>query len=656
MPIPKNIPGGGQPGPRPNNNNSLPRQNNNRGNNNRGNRVNTPNPMLDPEKPQGRNVHISEQYDFDERSRNLKDSRKNSVPATKRKKQPYTPIVNQYDEEDAFESLTPNEQLSLEDEEDNSLQEDYNQKAYNNQYYNNENNYEQSDDNDIDLESDYLDDDFDENIDEYSDEDLEGSFEENEEYDEFDDVNDEFDDDDLSNDDYEYLNNDEENFYGDEDDLYAEDDEQEKTNSKQRKKRLKEEKKNNKSRSKKKEKSSSKIKRNKDFIDEDNNELKPFGSEKNVKDSKKLNVSSVDNRADIRKKAVVVQWCVIILLIILALMAIKNSLIPPKTLSQDEVATISKQANGKTNFPVEGGKGFVTNFMQAYLTAPPDSIGSKVLSYYYNGGNLKDSNLGSTNLTVNGEYKQDILYGPTIYDSTDIDDNFAKYVVAALVRPDSKITPLNPDVIEPKWQFFNVNVYYDEIKDTYSIIKDSPSVVPAKQVGDSKDIPERLVPGSGKADDELLQTVKPTINGFLDAYAISSRTNHGALDAYITDKNDSSLTNGLNGQYEFVGGEADNAIDSLKVYPETEEKGGNQVAYATINMRWANVLPSGNEENTGGVSTNRIEYSSEYLMTLYKQADGSYKVSRFVPNYYIPDPESLSEIKTAETNSTNENE
>jgi len=348
------------------------------------------------------------------------------------------------------------------------------------------------------------------------------------------------------------------------------------------------------------------------FIDEKKGVVKPFGG-------RKIKENEFDKRKNIRKNAIVIQWVVISLIVILVGLGVKNAVVPPKTLDEQEVADIAAVTTGVTNYPLEKGKGFATDFMKAYLTINNDEVASKVLGYYYSGSlTVEDDN---SNKEATSNYKQTILYGPTVYDSFAFNDYSARYTIGSLVKPGA--VEGKASGVDPHWVFFNVNVYYNSAADSFTITDDSPTVVPSAEVGNIADLPERQVLGTGEADQGIGESIKSVVFGFLQGYAESSPADHSSLDQYITDSKDSELIKGLDGEYEFSG-EMNDAVQ-FEAFPVDESESPTEIK-ALTKVRWANKVKVSDQET-------RVDYTSTYVMTLQKVGD-KYLVSKFQPQYY----------------------
>jgi hypothetical protein len=349
------------------------------------------------------------------------------------------------------------------------------------------------------------------------------------------------------------------------------------------------------------------------FIDEENLKLEPFGGKRKVR------VNDLDGRKNLRKRSQIVQYIVIALVLLMVGFAAKSAFFPKPSLTADEVAAIVAETAGVSDFPVEAGKAFATDFMKAYLTVNGDALSKEALGYYYNGSL---SAADSPNRSTTPGFKQTVVYGPAVYESKGLTPYSARYTVGALVKPEAARSEAPADDSTAKWAYFNVNVYYDDVSKNFSITPDSPSLIPAVEVGDPSKIPSAKELGTGVLDKTIADSLKSVVQGFIKGYAVSSPTDHSNLDQYIAADADASLQKGLAKAFVLAGTEED-AI-TYQAF-STEDPNVIKVAVA---VNWRDQLGSGTE-------VNKLEYKSNYVMTLQKQANEKYLVSKFAPQYYV---------------------
>lgn len=377
-----------------------------------------------------------------------------------------------------------------------------------------------------------------------------------------------------------------------------------------------------------------------EFVDKKKLKLKPFG-DGSKKKRKPIKEHEFDNRKNLRQNARIVQLTALGLTLAILGLGVKNTFFQPDQLTEDEISTLSRQSVGMTNFPLTRGEGFATNFMAAYLNANSDDVSGKILNYYYNGtmsddtSAVSDSTI-SENRIVSSNFKQTVVFGPTVYDTVAISDYSARYTIGAVVKDQQlddngnpiTVDPADPNAVAPatktRWEFFNVNVYYDETTDSFTILPDSPTVIPSSEVGEVSNLPEEMPLGTGESDQDLGESLQPVIYGFLDGYAKSSSSDHSTMDQYIITNPPVDLTKGLNNEYTFAGDQNDSI--TYEAYPTDDPN----VVKVLTTVKWRNSLTE--SEDSG-----KIEYSSTYVMTLEKQSNGKYLVSKFQPKYFVKD-------------------
>ena len=96
------------------------------------------------------------------------------------------------------------------------------------------------------------------------------------------------------------------------------------------------------------------------YVNEKTGKLEPYAK-------RKIKVSEFDDRKNRQKKATYIQWGALALGVVLVGAGLKNAIIPPETLTPEEVEVISLETVGATNYPEERAKAVAENFVQAYL-------------------------------------------------------------------------------------------------------------------------------------------------------------------------------------------------------------------------------------------------------------------------------------------------
>lgn len=354
------------------------------------------------------------------------------------------------------------------------------------------------------------------------------------------------------------------------------------------------------------------------FIDHKKGMLKPFGRDS----GRKAKVNEFDQRKNLRQRSKIVQVVALAGIAALVLLGIKNALIPPKTLNEEDVAGIVAVASGDTGFPTERGGAFAVDFIKAYLSFSSDpkekNKYQEMMNFFYSGST---TSAGTNVVRINkpSNVGQKIVMGPTIYSSTPLSPSSASYVIGAFVEHDVKDSSPPEDGSSVKISYFNVNVYYNEENESFAITSDSPSVVAPTNIA-VVETPEALPIGTGPASDQITNEVKSVVDGFIKAYGESSIKSHEQIDQYIVADPDPSLVSGLNGRYQL----RDESITQL-VYTTADP---NEFKVET-EVVWIDTL-SATENNE-----QRVTYNSSYIVTLAKQSNGKYLVSKFAPKYYF---------------------
>lgn len=416
------------------------------------------------------------------------------------------------------------------------------------------------------------------------------------------------------------------------------------------------------------------------FVDKKNKKLEPFGGKKSA-----LKQSDVDRRKNMRQGARAVTAVVIFLLVGILGFGVKNAFFPPASLSEAEVQQIIFSTTGTSAFPLERGATFAETFMAAYMSYDPTGgAEAAVLQYYTTGRLLTDGRVSYPGFNLSSGYRQTIVQGPVVYQTQPIGASSALYTIGALVEvrdasgelgpstpvaqapaapaPEESTAPVDPSASaapddqptdeptdEPApeettessaprdtttgssntasgtklmWQFFAVNVYYDEARDAFAIVG-TPALVPTPSTVPASEVPADSLPGNGRtASAETVQALRPTIYGFLEAYRASSSDDYDRLLPYLPSEPSPALLKGLNDEFVFKSGAADDRSVQITVY-ETD-----------IPTEWRASLTVTWTQSLGGSTA---DYVSTYLMTINEVGDG-YDVTRFIPTIYAPTP------------------
>lgn len=388
------------------------------------------------------------------------------------------------------------------------------------------------------------------------------------------------------------------------------------------------------------------------YVDEKKGKLKKFGrdpktTKKGEKSgSRKAAVAEFDERKNLRQKATLIQWGIVGLLAVMTGCGVKNAVLPPPSLSEDEVAEIVAWETGETGFPMARGEGFALDFMRAYMTRNNDPIAEAALNYYHTGQppGSEDGGGGASStdvMEISGDYQQRIAFGPTIYEAEGVSPNSAMFTVGVAISSSA-----NPEGIPLRdregneniqWRFFNVNVHYDEVTNSMSIVEDSPTLIPPQNISESSEVPEREMPGTGTPDGDLTEATQSTVEGFIQAYADSSADDPSPLSQYTNENFEegdiANLLEGFNGEFE-LNGTPSEAIEHETMMMDPDDP---DYANAVVTVGWRDVVEA---ESEGEVTEAYAAYTATYSMRLLNEGDEEnprWVVTRFAPFLYAPD-------------------
>lgn len=354
------------------------------------------------------------------------------------------------------------------------------------------------------------------------------------------------------------------------------------------------------------------------FVDKKNKRIIPFGGKKSKK--KFVKSSDFDDRKNQLAKTKMIQFSMIALILIMFLVGLKNTFLPSHVYTDDQIRQFAAEGAGQTGFPDERGRSFVENFMNAYLSiddSRPEQI--DILSSFYGKAQFENGAFEETNMTWGVNSKQKVLISPKIYEATMLDAYSAQYKLNTYVSStDGSI--VKGEKSAGRWLSFSVNVYYDKEGETLSVTPDSPSLIPSYKISKPENVPPRAAFGNGTVNEDILPALTPTINGFIEAYARSSREDHESIIQYIDDKNDISLYDGFGGAVELNG----DPTESIEKVIYNSDDG---IYRAIVTVKWIDTVASKEDY--------QVTYTSKYIMRIKPIEDGKYAVSSFVPYTYF---------------------
>lgn len=360
-----------------------------------------------------------------------------------------------------------------------------------------------------------------------------------------------------------------------------------------------------------------------DFIDRKDLRLKPFGKSK-----KKAKVGDFDPRKNLEGQRKIYRGVFLTAIVVIVGFGAYQTFWPQENLSVAEVESIAALTVGETGFPTTRGEGFALSFTESLLNVEPgpEALAQRTaaLSYFY--GANGDSESFDSALTTVGSISQQVVYGPVALDSTPITANAASYEVAVLLNTrDTEVVPADDLAGEERiadslrWVAFNVNVYYDESKNSFAIAPNSPTLLPAPAVE-----PQSVVPSGeplGTAVDEYPESVNATVVGFLSGYRESTKTNFDKILQYIGTDADETLRDGLGSRYQFATPSDPASSIDIEVFQPGENLDELKVG---LTVDWQ--IATGEESS--------VTFPSHYVLTLESSGGSDYTVTKFAPYYW----------------------
>lgn len=372
-------------------------------------------------------------------------------------------------------------------------------------------------------------------------------------------------------------------------------------------------------------------------------ELHPYDSTDSKGKKVKVKVSNFDKRKNLRTRYKIATSCVILAALALVGFGVKQTFFPSNAYSDEKVSALIAEKTGSYGFPVNSGRGFVQDFMKAYLSLGGANYKDfqSALGYFYTGENRATN--AREFVTVNGAYGQEILIGPSIYSVREISANAANYTVGALVKGQQQDVAAPADGASAQWVFFSVNVYYDSEKESFAIAPNSPTIT--KPVTVQSDVPQMEKIGSGEVDKDLIPELQTSVTGFLEAYAKASPSDPSAVKPFVV--NDDKVLRSIGG----LGGTFELDEQTVQITPYTPKEGETEVkAEVVVFWKSTQVTSTGSSTSTStdSASSAGVSYKSFYVFTFAKQSDGGYKITNFKPEVYLPSAETQAEESTQE--------
>lgn len=344
-----------------------------------------------------------------------------------------------------------------------------------------------------------------------------------------------------------------------------------------------------------------------------------------------------------RSQARVYRWVVLLTLVAMAGFGAKNAIIPPDTLSADDVHNIAVITMGKSGFPMEAGAAIAKTFATAYVTLNNDNAGRAILTKYYKGlpfDATKSHTVGDLNslISSDSDFSQKLRTEPYIVREQSTSKNLANYTVGMLVYKTidgySITDPQDESNIGYKWLFLNIGVYYNDKKQTFAIDKTSPTLVSEPETFASNTLPDAAKPGNKHLDEAVTKDARDTVVNFMKAWG---KSDVSALST-LTSKNCTvGAKRGLGGNYT-LDDEATGSQFQFEAYGKT---GDSPYYYGLVTVKWRDAvdgkIPVPDKDGTGHKKiTGNVMYTSKYVLLLEKTGSGKYLVQSIMPYYYQP--------------------
>lgn len=344
-----------------------------------------------------------------------------------------------------------------------------------------------------------------------------------------------------------------------------------------------------------------------------------------------------------RSQARAYRWVVLLTLVAMAGFGAKNAIIPPDTLSADDVHNIAVITMGKSGFPMEAGAAIAKTFATAYVTLNNDNAGRAILTKYYKGlpfDATKSHTVGDLNslISSDSDFSQKLRTEPYIVREQSTSKNLANYTVGMLVYKTidgySITDPQDESNIGYKWLFLNIGVYYNDKKQTFAIDKTSPTLVSEPETFASNTLPDAAKPGNKHLDEAVTKDARDTVVNFMKAWG---KSDVSALST-LTSKNCTvGAKRGLGGNYT-LDDEATGSQFQFEAYGKT---GDSPYYYGLVTVKWRDAvdgkIPVPDKDGTGHKKiTGNVMYTSKYVLLLEKTGSGKYLVQSIMPYYYQP--------------------
>lgn len=374
-----------------------------------------------------------------------------------------------------------------------------------------------------------------------------------------------------------------------------------------------------------------------DRIDHKKKKIIPTGGER-----AKVNDKNLDDRKNTLVFLKVIRFILLLVIFGLFGLGIKNTFFPAQIYTNEDIENIVKSSMGETGFPRDRGRAYAQEYLNAYLNSTQSKLSRDLLSKLQNNIDNKgnsNSELEGKSITNSTSFLQKPYNYPVLLEEKIYSLNSGAFTFSVfLTNYNGEITDKDGN-LNGSWLSFKVSVNYDEKTDSLSIIE-APTLIPNYNInpGDNTIINYQK-PGTGEIEDtKIVNAMKSTIYGFLEAYSKSSFKEHSALDQYIPHDKPIELLSGFNNTVKLDEGSVNYVV--YKTSNENEWK-------IDLNVKWLDLQSSKNSEG--------VKYSSHYLLTVQKTNDNVYLVSKISAFPNIRDTSNVNNTENNEKNKNNEN-
>lgn len=360
------------------------------------------------------------------------------------------------------------------------------------------------------------------------------------------------------------------------------------------------------------------------FIDKKKVKIKPFGGKKSKKKSNTVRAKDFDDRKNTLTMVKAVRLIMLIFVVGMFAFGVKNTFFPAHIYTQEDIASISRQAIGQTGFPTNRGRALAEQFTQEYFEVNSDDDNSRrVYQSFFAGG----PESASGEIAYSGKNHQKVLVPPRTFSESAVSENIAYYYVSTLVSGRNGESFTESGEQTSKWVALAVTVYYDSKTQELSIAKDSPQLIPSFEVASNAAQPQEKLLGTGAANPDLFETMGSTIKGFTKAYAASTSSAHGEAEQYVKNNSDPSVFAGFGGKFTVDTDDLDST--TVSIYPSSD---------AEDNKEWKVDMQVTWDDATNVSPQDQLSFTGRYVMTLEKSKDGKYFVTAFRPYVFSPQP------------------